>query len=304
MSFKKRRINVRFQVGQGANGEDGFVDYIIEGLRVVAHINSAGGPSMGTADIQIYGMTLDQMNAIATQGMIIINQRRSNIIVEAGTDEDGTATIFAGTIQTASVQFDAAPETCLNVFALTGLFDKVKTAIPTSFTGPADTATVMNGFANLLGLFFENNGVMGSLPTSYFYGSIYDQMDQCARAGGIGKEIVNGITLAIWPRGGSRGGKIPLISQETGLVNVPSYTSQGIHFRTEFNRDIGFQAQVEVQCILQPPNAYGQGANGLWVVSMISHILESETPGGAWFTDVETYRPGGTADIGHFGTDQ
>lgn len=284
MSFQKRRINLTFQLGEGSFGTDGFNTVKVEGLRILASINKAGGPSMGTAVLEVYGMALELMNKLSTQGQLYQLQTRNTVIVEAGTDEGGIATVFVGTITAALVQFETAPDVPLHVEAHTGLLEAVQTARPSSFTGPTDIATIMSGLAATAGLHFENNGVTGQLANPYFSGSVWDQIKACGEASGIGY-VIDDITLAIWPRGGSRGGLVPLISPDTGMVLSPSYTSKGIHVKTEFNKDIGYGAQVEVQCN-QPP------ANGRWIVSMLNHDLESEAPNGSWFSEVETVRPG------------
>jgi len=40
-------------------------------------------------------------------------------------------------------------------------------------------------------------------------------------------------TLIIWPKGGSRGGSIPLVSRDTGMIGYPSYTQNGIVVSTK-----------------------------------------------------------------------
>lgn len=284
MSFAKRRITLSFYLGEGSFGTDGSTEVKLEGLRVSATINKAGGPSMGTAVLEVYGMTLDEMNRLSTLGQMPTLVRRNTVVVEAGTDDSGISTIFSGTITNAWAQFEAAPDVAFHVEAHTALFEAIQTARPSSFTGPTDIAVIMSGLASTMGLAFENSGVSGQLPISYFPGSARDQAKACAEKAGI-NWIIDDTTLAIWPRGGQRGGVVPLISPETGMVGYPSYTSKGVRVESEFNRNIGYGSQIEVQSKLP-------AANGRWVVYMLTHELESEAPGGSWFSTVEAARPG------------
>lgn len=284
MSFAKRRISLTFQLGEGSFGTDGSDSVKIDGQRITATINKAGGPSMGTAVFEVYGMTLEQMNKLSTLGMMPTLVRRNTVIVEAGTDETGISSIFVGTITNAWAQFEAMPDVAFHVEAHTGLLEAVQTAKPSSFTGPTDIATIMSGLASTMGLSFENSGVTGQLASPYFSGSARDQAKACALKAGI-NWIIDDTTLAIWPRGGQRGGAVPLINADTGMVGYPSYTSKGVRVETEFNRNIGYGSPVEVQSALTP-------ANGRWIVYMLTHDLESEAPNGAWFSTIEAARPG------------
>ena len=70
------------------------------------------------------------------------------------------------------------------------------------------------------------------------------------------------------------------------MVGYPSVgVKNSIRLRTLFNPAIAFLSQIKVESVIGP-------ANGTWTVNMLSHELESETPGGAWFTDLEALPPG------------
>jgi hypothetical protein len=87
--------------------------------------------------------------------------------------------------------------------------------------------------------------------------------------------------MAILPKNSSRGGVVPIISPDTGLVGYPSYVGPGmIGLKTIYNPSIRFMANVNVQSSLTP-------ANGLWRVTKLVHELESRTIDGKWFTQIE-----------------
>lgn len=128
------------------------------------------------------------------------------------------------------------------------------------------------------GYIFENNGVSVILSTPYFHGSARDQMMACATAGNF-NWIIDDNTLAIWPKGKSRGGTVPVISSATGMVGYPTFQSPGISVRTIFNNQLRYGASVKVESILP-------FANGTFTMFQLSHELQSETPNGTWFTEI------------------
>ena len=89
----------------------------------------------------------------------------------------------------------------------------------------------------------------------------------------------DGYTLAIWPKHGTRGGLIPVISPASGLVGYPTFADQGVRFRTLFNPSITFGGQVEIKSSLMP-------ACGKWYVNALSYNLSAQVVNGPWFCDV------------------
>ncbi len=284
MSFVQRLVDVTFTLGQGAFGDSGADSTKLSGLRVSAKVTKAGGPSMSTLQMDVYGMKLSDMNQLSTLGMAVTLIRRNTVLVEAGDADAGMATVFIGTITNAWMDANAAPEVPFRVEAHTGLIDAVTKIPPSSYTGPTDVANVMSSLAAQMQLSFENNGVSVILASPYFYGSPRNQVKAAAAAANINWIIDDG-KLAIWPKGQSRNGSAPLISPETGMRGYPTYTSKGIQVVTLFNPSIGYGGQIQVDSSLTP-------AKGLWNVYSLYHDLESMMPNGQWFTTVGAVRPG------------
>src|ERR1700722_20220567 len=109
----------------------------------------------------------------------------------------------------------------------------------------------MSGFARMMSLQFENNGVTGSLSNAYYSGSAKTQAQMCVDDAGISWNHGDLGILAIWPKFGSRGGAVPLISPQTGMVGYPTYSALGIDFQTLYNPSIGFGQKVQVQSSLE-----------------------------------------------------
>ncbi len=292
MSFEKRAINVNFQLGEGdmgkstgnANGET------LKGLRISARIIKAGGPSMGTAQLQIWGMTRDQMNRYSTLGQRPTTVRKNQITVDAGVD-DGQgggvmSTVFIGNITNAWFDGSSPARPVFQVLAHVGGFDAVNPVAPTSYKGSVDVATILSGLATKMGKTFENNGVSVQISNPYFAGSAREQALAAVRAAGINWNGLDDNKLAIWPNNGSRGGAIPLISKDTGMENYPSFTSQGVVVSSLFNQSVGFGSKIQVK------SGIVDGANGQWIVYALNYELDARLPKGRWHMTMSAARPG------------
>jgi hypothetical protein len=274
-------INGQKQTFPNSGGAD---TVVIEGMRMSAEILHAGGAMDGTLDLIIYGVSQSVMNRLATLGMKFNTVPTNLIVLEAGDDQSGMATAFTGYILTATADFNAQPDVAFYLSAHTLAPQAVDTAKASSFPGSADVATMMAGFARIMGLRFENNGITAKLSNAYFSGSIKTQAQECVDAAGISWNHGEGGTLAIWPKGGARGGVIPLISPKTGMIGYPTYSNLGVDVRTLYNPSIGLGGKIQVQSSLT-------AASGIFPVYGLHHHLACETPDGPWFSTVLCYNP-------------
>lgn len=291
MTFVRRRIDLTFRLGQGAFGEEGFDTIEFKGLRAQVEIHVAGGVSMATCDLRVYGMGIDAMNKLTVLRSSRTASRRNGLVVSVGDDATGVAAAFTGDIVEAWVDMHGAPEVVFVVSAMSGFGAAMKSVPPTTHRGSVDAATVVAGIAaqmspvgavadsegNIVkGLNFQNDGVSVQISNPYLPGTALDQLQSIARAGDF-KYLIDNDTLIIWPKNGVRKGLIPLISAATGMVGYPSYTQDGIELTTLYNPSIYFGGIVEVDTELEP-------AKGRWQVFNVIHELDAEVPGGRWFT--------------------
>lgn len=284
MSLVERLVEVSFTKASGSFSEANSNSVKLSGNRISARISKAGAPANNTLDLTVYGMTLSQMNDLATLGMVIQFVPRNTVLVQAGNAKDGLGTVFTGTIIQAWGDFQAAPDVGFRVIAQSGLAELVSTTPASSFNGPTDVVTVISGLATQAKLKFENGGVKGiKLNDPYYYGSPYDQIKACAQAAGINCTIDDG-TVAIWPKDGARGQSVPLVSKDTGMVGYPSFVPYGILVKTLFNPSIVFGGKFKVESSLKP-------ANRTWNTASVDHALDCRMPGGEWFSMITGYDP-------------
>lgn len=278
--------------------------YNITGARARCRITNAGAPAGGSAQIAIYGLSQSLMNQLATLGMVVDSVSKNSILVSAGTASNGDASaananavpfagfpvVFGGTIWFAYGDYDAMPEVPFRITAQTGLFNAVQSVAPASFTGSTSIVSIMQGFANQLGVPFENNGVSGNLSNPYFPGTVLQQMYQAAEHANVHAQLVDGGTkLAIWPIGGSRTSQtnVPLVSLNTGMITTPSFAQNGwMIVKMLYNPDVVFGGNIQVQSQNVPQ------ANKLWTVYKLDFALDTLFPGGDWMATAYCYPKG------------
>lgn len=286
MAFTHKIISLTFDLGEGSFGENGANRVkLAGGLRASANINMGGSPAFSHLDLTVSGMTLSNMNALTTLGKNVASIRRNVVTVEAGDAGTGMSVVFQGQMVEAWTDFSGMPNVVFRVQAQGGLLEAVKPIPPTTFNGIADVATILRGLATQAGWGFQNDGVAAKLIDPYFPGTILDQIKACIEHANI-DALIGPPLLAIWPKGGARGGSVPIISPDTGLIGYPTFTQSAIQLTTLFNPGIGFGQKIQVKSSAKIPTQLPKVSDGMWQVISLSHTLESETHGGQWHSRI------------------
>ena len=273
----KKQLRFVITLGTGKFGSSNNDQIILQGFRAIADIDKAGGMMMGTLRAKIYGVKQADMNSITTlqwkPGTLIPNTVEVFAI-------DGTAEtlVFAGNIVNAWADYQGMPDVFLHIQAQAAFFNQLKAIPPRSFKGRVDVASVMAQIARDLGYTFENNGVTTQLVDVYLPNTGMEQAKDLARAAGCDMYLDDKI-LAITPPNVPRKVIIPLISPATGLVGYPTFDGVGVNFQALFNPAVTFGGSIKLETDVQQ-------AAGEWVVTSVSHRLECERPGGAWFSSI------------------
>ncbi|MBR8028930.1 hypothetical protein KDX27_30465 [Burkholderia cenocepacia] len=280
MSFTRKRIDLTITLGEGEFGDTGANTVTLTGLRVQAMIQATPAPAMPVVQARVYGLPEQMLNQLTAVGLVNAGVRFRNTILIAAGDDESMTTVYSGNISESWEDFSGAPDVALNVIGMSGLAASLKPVGALSYVGSVDVATIMQELANTMGLAFENNGVSVQLSNPYFPGTALAQARACATAADIYFTIDRNV-LAIWPRKGMRQvqGDLPVVSPETGLIGYPVVSSNGITLSTSFNPNILPGAPMQV-------SSSRKTACGKWLVSGVTHTLESEIPDGQWFTRI------------------
>lgn len=273
----KKQLRFVVTLGTGKFGSSNNDQITMQGFRAIADIDKAGGMMMGTLRAKIFGVKQADMNSVTTlqwkAGLLI-----PNTVEVFAIDGAAETLVFAGNIVNAWTDYQSMPDVYLHIQAQSAFFNALKAIPPRSFKGGVDVASVMAQIARDLGYTFENNGVTTRLVDVYLPNTGMEQAKDLARAAGCDLYLDDKI-LAITPPNVPRRVIIPLISPASGLVGYPTFDGVGVNFQTLFNPAITFGGSIKLETDVQQ-------AAGEWVVTSVGHRLESEKPGGAWFSTI------------------
>jgi hypothetical protein len=278
-----KKLKFIITLGTGKFGSQDNDQIIIEGFRSAVSIDKAGGMQMSTLTAKINGISQADMNAITTVTWQPLVEIRNTIEVFA---IDGTVetSIFSGDIYNAWGDYQSMPDVFLYILANVGQFNKMKTVEPRSFKGISDTASVMAQIAAEMDYSFENNGVDVKISNLYLANTAMEQAIELAKTAKCDMYI-DGEVLAITPMNQPINTIIPLISAESGLIGYPTFDGTGINCQILFNPAVVFGGAIKLETDIAR-------AAGEWIVTSLSYQLESDRPGGAWFTQIRGNKSG------------
>ena len=275
MSLVHRYVQASFSVSSGGGQAS---ELSFDNLRMEAQITLAGSAEAHLR-LQIYGMTLEHMNALSYVPFVTDSIGNNTILVRAGDPEHGMSTVFEGTIILAWPNMQNAPSVSFDVEAMYGVYNGARPADPPflSYNGQTDVAQVAKDIAGKYqpALTLENHGVNLKIDSPYFWGSPANMMDQLGKATRIGW-IEDSGKLAIWPRDGSRGGGM-VISRDTGMVGYPAAVPGYIVVKKLFDRNVPYGSEVTIKSDIKR-------ANGTWKVWYVNYELANYLmPRNRWF---------------------
>lgn len=273
----KKRLRFIITLGVNKFGSSNDNVIIIEGMRATAEVDKVGGLQLSSLSARIYGVSESDMKAITVLRWTPNYLIKSQIEVYA-IDGRQESLVFAGDIVTAQADYQSMPDVFLSIQAA-GQYNAMLQAVdPISLKGGAPVSVVMEKIAQELGLSFQSHGVDGVLIDPYYDGDLINRARRIAQDADI-ELVIDDKTLTILPRNSSIPGLEPLISPSTGLVGYPIFDGTGVVFRCLYNPAIVFKGAVQLET--SAPNASGR-----WIVDSVGAFLESEKPGGAWFSYV------------------
>jgi hypothetical protein len=285
----KKELRFVITLATGSFGSSSANRVTLDGLRATVEIENAGGQMNSTLRAQIYGVTQSDMNAVTTPwGPRLINRNTISVYAIDGAQE---TLVFAGDMVNAWGNYQNMPDVFLQIQAQAGLINQLQPIPPTSYKGTIDVATAMSQLAATMGYTFENNGVTVPLSNPYVASTGIEQVKSLAKQAGIEWGLDKGV-LFITPPNTPRGSLIPLISASTGMIGYPTYDAQGVNIKSLFNPAIVYHGAFTVSSSVPRPQGTLTAVPSpnpnvtQWIAFSVVHRLESEKPGGAWFSTV------------------
>jgi len=277
MSFSRKRLRITFTLANNAKFEGTNSNVLVlEGYRARVYVKSAGDAVAPSANLQVYGVRQSDMNALTMLNWQPLGLQRNRVRVEAN-DGLGFATVFFGDIISSGPDYASAPDVFLGVQAVTAYVDRLRPVDPTSYTGTTDVATVINDIAIAMGYNFEDNGVNIKVNAPYLVNTLGERLRKFCFDAGVDLYI-DSDTIAITLRGRTRRGQPVELNAKTGLIGYPTIDINGLQVQALYNPGFQFGGQVRISGSDVPR------ANGNWKIYTLDHDLQSEQPGGSWFS--------------------
>ncbi|WP_215754800.1 baseplate hub protein [Acetobacter sp. P5B1] len=300
-TLQNRAVDVTFRLLSQAFGPNGEDTVTLSGLRVHAEVTQARFPTAESATVRIEGMTPDVMNRLSMAAPDPTRQSASELILTTQDGAGGNALVFQGGVTLAYVDYTTAPNVAFVAQAFSTVLPNAMTATPTGYRGAVSAGQVLATIANKAGLSLHIQDVAATLHDPYFHGSPGQQLSQCLETVPLCAGLGRG-QLSVWPATSTASQPTPLgttqalsLSAETGLIGYPAWSAGGLALRMLFNPLVSFNSLIALQSRYQPAG-WGQQNGpvpvGLWRAIQVRHTLQTETPHGAWFTDIvaQAYR--------------
>lgn len=286
-SIKTVRLTIQLRKGEFDGGGN---TVIIEGLPVSVTVTKQGGEAKNKASITVDNLKLETATQLTTLAFKRLETYNNVIQIDAGSKGAALSTIFIGEI-TSAVPIMGENKISLKIEALTGYYPALLPTAPTSVQGNTAVETLMKQFADEAGYGFENKGITASVANSVFVGSPIEKAKTLARQADIDL-LIDDNKFTIQPFEAPKDGQIPLLSRNSGLLDYPSFSNEGINCKSIFNDQLKVGGYFKLESIL--PHASGE-----WQITKVEHKLEAyQTNGGAWESNVTGVLPGGNANGG------
>lgn len=252
---------------------------ILAGLRMSA--TSLQAASLSTnMDLKIYGMRPQDMNALTVTFFGSTGAIPRNAVIVETNDGTGWTQFFSGTIMQAQPEYRGSPDAYFHLQARVGYDVQVASAKPLSYPGDANAADIVETIAGLMGFAFKNHGVTAQIAKgAYFPGTLYDQLTAVCTAARI-VFFVHNNQIDIMPINAGTDNPEVILAPTSGLVNYPVIEQGGLILNVLYNPAIQGGTRLVVK------NTDIPAANANWNPIQLLHALESELPGGAWFSEI------------------
>lgn len=283
---------------------------VMTGLRMSAVIKGSGVPAWPEASLRIWGMSQQDMNALAVVRVEGGKPQFTFNTVQIEADSgSGFVYVFSGQIFQAGPDYSAAPAVCLYLRAQSGGFQQLTPGTPTSYTGAANVADIAANIVSKMGFAFENDGVTGTLTNAYYSGTPSSQLRKLALDAGfyVAVEPANSTSnlVAISPPGVARNVAPFILSPASGLERYPEVQGNGyVACNSIYNPAFRMNAPITIQgsdvvidYSLKTQTQLNSLADGNWVIGPLTHTLECQKPGGRWHTEMKLWPPNAAPSV-------
>ena len=270
--LKEIEVTITLDV-DGANNQ-----YVFTGFATNVAISKPGGTEFSTAQVEIYGLSLETMSQLTWLSFQPLGRRYNLMQIAAGEQGKELSVIFQGDITVAYADLNGSSPV-LRIEAQTASYPLLNPTPQVAIQGEQNVDQLLLTFASDANLTYRNEGVRASISDCVLTGSPVEKMRQIADH--IGADIIFDDDKAVLvPRRKTRAaeGSIPVVSAESGMIGYPTFTNTGIQASTFFRPDLKIASAVRIESIVPR-------ASGVWKITHLTHELSAHNPGSsAWRT--------------------
>lgn len=284
-SFKQRNLRAIITLPNDVFADNNNV-IIIDNAKIIAQIMMAGAQSMPTAKIAIYGLNKAVMDKLTVYTWNVNKYTNARIELQS----DGNV-VFYGMFQDAYADYQNMPDVPFIISASYGILSNLKPVDSLSFSGAVKVKTIAQSIINLMEEkpnLLCNSDVDKELTDASFPGTPLAMLWKLQRDSRVnivleyGNVIVT--NMGSWRENQDLG--IPLVTSETGMIGSPVRKNQTLwQLRVLYHPSYVPLGLVRVQSKLIP-----NGGDFYAQIYSMSMSLESQTPNGKWFIDMQVWQ--------------
>lgn len=281
-SIKTIRVTAQLQKGQFSGSGN---TVIIENVPITVDITKQGGEDKNKATITVENLKLETVKQLTVLSFKRLETYNNVVQIEAGNKDTDLSTIFIGEVTSSIPEISDNGTLSLKMEVMAGYYPALIPSKPVSVQGVTTIDNLMSQFAKEAGYSYENKNITGSVSNCVFIGSPIAKARALAKQTNIDL-LIDDNKFIIQTFNAPKDGQIPLISKNTGMIGYPSFSSDGIDVKCEFNNNLKVGGYFKLESIL--PFATGE-----WQIVKLTHRLEAYQPSsGTWETTVSGVLPG------------
>lgn len=277
-SYRKRVIELQFTLakGQFASGSNALT---VRGLSCEVSIEKAGLPGLGTARIDVAGLSLDHINTLTTRPNNPFAFCRNKVKVFAGIEGEPLALVFSGDITFANANFSGTADVRLSIEAKTGFFAKATADGPLAITSATKVAKVIEQVGKKYGFSVSVEDVQTELKNVIVNGDPIQKIISLTEMSGA-TTYIDDDQIIVTRSGYPRAGEALLVDAAHGMVGYPRLDRNSVQVTSLFLPGVKIGSRVKVDSIIRQ-------ACGLWFVSKVTHRIGAFGTGSQpWFTEM------------------
>lgn len=310
--FTSRRLKIRFELSSGSfSGRESDNVVELDGLRISAKITRTAAVVCTQAQISVFGLSTETMDALTILRGAYPNQWEKNRVYLYAIDGDGQDVVFQGSVFQAVADYNTAPNVALHIFAMTQFGLQAVDPGPLTFEGNNKVGTVVQSILDKVNATIPNKQDHYAVIVTEDNLPMLTDVSLQDNAWGMIWQVCRQIGAVCWMEGNTVviskadgrgwGDEVIPLDMENGMIGYPVLTANGCIVRAQFSnryRILGkvllTSNRVRFRGTDTIRNARGEvyyRSQAMFMVSALVMQLDSELPNGLWQCEMQLIYP-------------